>query len=190
MNTQSPTCSCSYDLYLGITAPIGTLGRHWILMLVDPITRSSNLYWTKPDPNVERGYTRTRNRDMDIRSNPFSDIVLLGTVQAKDVNTFEQVFYGLDVTWNRKFIAMVLLNLVIEGLLESLVARDVLMASWVGGSGWRFLDVWAGDDESTSRSDDVECDGLGEEDAGWTFQASRAFFYGPQVSTALVTIPI
>ncbi|KAL4971792.1 hypothetical protein BDW66DRAFT_155318 [Aspergillus desertorum] len=152
MNMHNPACSCSYDLYLGITAPIGTLGRHWILILVNPAMQSSNLYWTKPDPSAQRGYTRTRNRNVDLRSTPLSDIVLLGNIQAKDLETFEKVFYNLDVTWNRKFAAMFIMNLVIEGFLESLVARDVLMASWVGGYRWRFLDVGVSDDESTTSS--------------------------------------
>ncbi|RDW68767.1 uncharacterized protein DSM5745_08527 [Aspergillus mulundensis] len=172
---HDPDCPCSYELYLGISKPYAPLGRLWVLVLVDAATRKAIWYWSKPDPedsepsgssiwplpwskpnpDANVNYIRTRSKRLVFRRSEFADTLLLGTIQAEDYGTFQDIFYELDLTWNKKFVAMFVANLARLGLIENGVARDVLMASWVGGYQWRFLDVKVpADDEAGSNLED------------------------------------
>ncbi|KAL4902065.1 hypothetical protein BDW74DRAFT_181224 [Aspergillus multicolor] len=189
---HDPDCSCSYEIYLRITTPAYPLGRLWTLVLVDAATQKAIWYWakpetaappqpgiwpwSKPDPTLKVNYIRTRSKRLDLNSSTLAETVSLGTIQAKDYKTFQKVFYDLEVTWNKKFVAMFMTNLAQLGLVESHVARDILLASWVGGYEWRSLNVRIPADEEASSDEEGKV--LNEHNLGTTFESSREGFFG------------
>ncbi|KAL4914640.1 hypothetical protein BDW62DRAFT_204395 [Aspergillus aurantiobrunneus] len=133
-------CDCDYELYLGVTPHIDEFGTRWVIMLLDPDSQKCNWYQSRPEPN---GDARSLIDAVDFRLNCFTDKVRVGTIQEKDFLKFLKIFGRTQLSRSHLFAARFLANLAREGLVEHMIAQEVVVAATYPAYKWTYLDIRA-----------------------------------------------